>query len=38
MTTQTSVENGNLTVVRTYSAPIDKVFDAWIQTSKIKNW
>ncbi|TDF35168.1 SRPBCC domain-containing protein [Alteromonadaceae bacterium M269] len=38
MTTQTSVENGNLTVVRTYSAPIEKVFDAWIQTSKIKNW
>lgn len=38
MTTQTSFENGNLTVVRTYKAPIDKVFDAWIETSKVKNW
>ena len=38
MTTKTSVENGNLTLVRTYNAPIEKVFDAWIETSKIKQW
>ena len=38
MDTHTRIQNGNLTVTRTYNAAIEDVFEAWIETSKIKQW
>ena len=38
MDTEIEFEDGNLIVNRLYDAPIDEVFDAWIETSKIKRW
>lgn len=38
MTTETTFEDGNLIVTRIYNAPIEDVFEAWIETSKIKKW
>lgn len=39
MTTETDYDdNGTLVVTRTYDAPIEAVFDAWIQTSKVQQW
>lgn len=39
MTTQTDYDgNGTLVVTRTYDAPIEAVFDAWVQTSKVQQW
>ena len=38
MTTNTTFENGDLIVTRIFKAPIEEVFDAWIETSKIKRW
>ncbi len=38
MTTEISFNDGQLTVVRRYQANIEDVFDAWIETSKIKQW
>ena len=32
------IKDGTLTIKRTYSAPIAEVFDAWVETSKIKQW
>lgn len=38
MSTNVEVKGNNLIVTRIYAAPIEKVFDAWIETSKIKEW
>lgn len=38
MTSETSYENGTLTVVRLFDAPREAVFDAWIKTSKVRLW
>lgn len=38
MTTNTEFKDGDLIVTRVYHAPIEEVFDAWIETSKIKQW
>ncbi len=38
MTTNTEFKDGDLIVTRIYHAPIEEVFDAWIETSKIKQW
>jgi len=38
MSTETDYDNGTLVVTRTYGAPIEAVFDAWIQTSKVQQW
>lgn len=38
METQTSFSNGTLTLKRTYDAPRDAVFDAWVETSKTEQW
>lgn len=38
MSSETSYENGRLTVTRFFNAPQAAVFDAWIKTSKIKLW
>lgn len=39
MTTETDYDdNGTLVVTRTYDAPIEAVFDAWIETSKVQQW
>ncbi len=38
MGTDIKVEDGTLHVRRIYPAPIEAVFDAWIETSKIKQW
>ena len=38
MTTETDYDNGTLVVTRTYDAPIEAVFDAWVQTSKVQQW
>ena len=38
MTTQTSVNNGTLTVERTYDAPRKEVFEAWIDAAKTRHW
>lgn len=38
MTTQTQYEDGKLIVTRTYDAPREAVFDAWIATSKLEQW
>ncbi len=36
--TKTTLEGDTLTVTRIYGSPIEEVFDAWIETSKIKQW
>ena len=38
MSTNIQFENGKLTVKRIYDAPIEEVFDAWIETSKVGKW
>jgi len=38
MTTDIKFENGSLIITRFYSASREEVFDAWIETSKIKQW
>lgn len=38
METQTSFSDGVLTVKRTYDAPREAVFDAWVETSKTEQW
>lgn len=38
MTTETKFEDGNLIVTRTYDAPRELVFEAWVETSKIQQW
>lgn len=38
MNMKTDYRDGVLTVTRIYRAPIEKVFEAWIETSKIKQW
>ena len=38
MSADIKFENGNLIVTQTFSAPIADVFDAWMETSKIKQW
>ena len=38
MPTHTSFEDGKLIVTRTYDAPRDRVFEAWIETSKVQQW
>ncbi|MEM1133578.1 MAG: SRPBCC domain-containing protein [Pseudomonadota bacterium] len=38
MTTITEFGDGQLTVTRVYNAPIEEVFEAWIETSKLKKW
>lgn len=36
--TETDYASGTLVVTRTYDAGIEDVFDAWVATSKIKEW
>ena len=38
MSSESSYENGRLTVTQLYKAPITAVFDAWIKTSKVQLW
>ncbi len=38
MTTDIKFEEGNLIVTRIYEASIEEVFDAWVETSKVKKW
>ena len=38
MTTETKFEDGKLIVTRTYSAPREAVFEAWMETSKVEKW
>ena len=38
METDVQFEGADLIVTRIYDAPIDEVFDAWIETSKLKQW
>jgi len=38
MVTETKFEGGNLIVTRVYQASREAVFDAWIETSKVKQW
>ncbi len=38
MSSDVSYENGRLTVIRTFDAPREAVFDAWIETSKVQLW
>jgi len=38
MSTHTSIEDGKLIVTRTYDAPRERVFEAWIETSKVQKW
>lgn len=38
MNTHIRFEDGNLIVTRVYAAAIEDVFDAWIETSKVKQW
>lgn len=38
MVTEIDFVDGNLIVTRVYDAPIEDVFDAWVETSKIKRW
>lgn len=38
MSTDIRYENGKLHVTRTYAAPREAVFDAWVETSKIEKW
>jgi|GEM_PF-1236632 len=36
--TEVDYDKGTLVVTRTFNAGIEDVFDAWIQTSKVKEW
>lgn len=38
MSTNVEMIDGDLVVTRLYRAPIEKVFEAWIETSKLKQW
>ena len=38
MSTKIEFEDGNLIVTRVYAAAIEDVFEAWIETSKVKQW
>ena len=38
MSSDASYENGRLIITRVFDAPREAVFDAWIQTSKVKLW
>lgn len=38
MNTEIEFKNGNLVVTRIYQAAIHDVFEAWIETSKLKQW
>lgn len=38
MSTETKFEDGNLIVTRTYAAPRELVFEAWMETSKVQQW
>ena len=38
MSTETRFENGVLIVQRLYDASRDSVFEAWIETSKVREW
>ena len=38
MSSDVTYENNCLTVERTFAAPAEAVFDAWIQTSKVQLW
>ena len=38
MTTETKFEDGKLIVTRTYSAPKEAVFEAWVETNKVEKW
>ena len=38
MSTEVKFEDGKLIVSRTYAAPRDAVFDAWFETSKLRQW
>ncbi len=38
MSSHITFENGRLTAIRTYDAPREAVFDAWIQASKVPLW
>lgn len=36
--TEASFSGGTLTMSRTYSAPREAVFEAWVETSKVEQW
>ena len=38
MSTELKFEDGNLIVTRTYDAPREAVFEAWVETSKVEQW
>lgn len=38
MTTETSITDNVLTVRRTFSAPLEEVFEAWMQAGKTRHW
>ena len=38
MTTEARFEDGKLVVTRTYDAPRELVFEAWVETSKVQQW
>ncbi len=38
MSTDIQFDGSDLVVTRVYAAPIEAVFDAWIETSKIEQW
>ncbi len=38
MSTEVKFEDGNLIVTRTYDAPRELVFEAWVETSKVQQW
>lgn len=38
MSTDVKFEDGNLVVSRVYAAPREAVFEAWFETSKLKQW
>ena len=38
MTTETRFEDGKLHVIRTYDAPREAVFEAWVETHKVEQW
>ena len=38
MTTEFKFEDGNLIATRVYDAPRELVFEAWVETDKIRQW
>ncbi len=38
MSTEVKFQDGNLVVTRTYDAPREAVFEAWVETSKVQQW